>query len=278
MLRPSTIGSITLAAVLLIGTASAFAFDESRYPDWSGQWGRIGGVNWDPSKPRGPGQQAPLTAEYEALYKANLADQELGGQGDDPTYICIPDGMPRAMNVVFPMEIVVMPKTTYIIIEYLGMLRRVYTDGRDWPDDFEPSFMGYSIGKWIDDDGDGRYDALEIETRFLKGPRVYEPTGIPLHADNQTIVKERIRLDKTDPNILHDQITTIDHALTRPWTVDKTYQRDRDPIWIESDCAEGNQHVRIGNESYMLSADGYLMPAKKGQAAPDMKYFNASRK
>ena len=37
-------------------------------------------------------------------------------------------------------------------------------------------------------------------------------------------------------------------------------------------------HLRIGNESYMLSADGYLMPAKKGQPAPDMKYFNASRK
>jgi hypothetical protein len=52
----------------------------------------------------------------------------------------------------------------------------------------------------------------------------------------------------------------------------------RNPIWLESDCAEGNQHVRIGNESYMLSADGYLMPGKKGQAPPDMKYFNQSKK
>jgi hypothetical protein len=32
-------------------------------------------------------------------------------------------------------------------------------------------FEGYSIGKWVDEDGDGRYDVLEVETRALKGPR-----------------------------------------------------------------------------------------------------------
>ena len=48
---------------------------------------------------------------------------------------------------------------------------------------------------------------------------------MPLHQDNQTIIKERIYLDKTDPNMLHDEITTIDHALTRPWIVTKDYRR-----------------------------------------------------
>src|SRR5262245_40378634 len=43
------------------------------------------------------------------------------------------------------------------------------------------------------------------------------PTG-PLHFDNQSIFKERFHLDKADPNILHDEITVIDHALTRPWS------------------------------------------------------------
>jgi hypothetical protein len=215
------------------GVSSAQAFDESKYPDWAGEW-RLGPpTKWDPSKPPGRGQEAPLTAEYQAIFEANLADQAAGGQGTDPTYICIPDGMPRAMNVVFPMEIVITPKTTYIMIEYLSMLRRIYTDGRDWPRDQEPSFMGYSIGKWVDEDGAGRSSLLEVETRNMKGPRAFDPSGIPLHKDNQTVVKERIYLDKANSDLLHDEITTIDHALTRPWTVMKDYRRNRNPRWVE---------------------------------------------
>jgi hypothetical protein len=279
MLYRSSLGSIVLAAVLCMAIADARAHDETKYPDWTGQWRRPAGVGnqWDTSRPPRKAQ-APLTPEYQAIYEANLADQAAGGQGTDPTYTCIPDGMPRAMNVIFPMEIVIQPKTTYMMIEYLSMLRRVFTDGRDWPKDSEPSFMGYSIGKWIDEGGQGRYDVLEIETRNLKGPRAFDASGLPLHADNQTIVRERIYLDKSDPNLMHNEVTTIDHALTRPWTVTKNYHRVRDPIWIEAICAEGNEHLRIGKENYMLSADGYLMPAKKGQAPPDLRYFNQVRK
>ena len=136
------------------------------------------GNQWDTSKPPRQGQ-APLTPEYQAIYEANLKDQAAGGQGTDPTYTCIPDGMPRAMNVIFPMEIVIQPNITHIMIEYLSMLRRIHTDGRDWPENAEPSFMGYSIGKWVDEDRRGRYDVLEIETRNLKGPRAFDASGIP---------------------------------------------------------------------------------------------------
>jgi hypothetical protein len=158
------------------------------------------------------------------------------------------------------------------------MLRRIYTDDRDWPKDQEPAFMGYSIGRWIDEEGTGRYNLLEVETRNMKGPRTFDPSGIPLHKDNQTVVKERFYLDKTNPDILHDEITTIDHALTRSWTVMKNYRRVRKPNWIEAVCMESNPHVRIGKENYMMSADGYLMPAKKDQPPPDLRYFNQARK
>ena len=273
----SLVVAVALAA-LCAGATSTRAFDESKYPDWSGEW-RLGPpTKWDPSKPPGRGQEAPLTPEYQAIFEANLADQAAGGQGTDPTYICIPDGMPRAMNVVFPMEVVVTPKTTYIMIEYLSMLRRIYTDGRDWPKDPEPAFMGYSIGKWVDEGGAGRYNLLEVETRNMKGPRAFDPSGIPLHSDNQTVVKERIYLDKANPDILHDEITTIDHALTRPWTVMKNYRRNRNPHWVEAVCMEANPHLRIGKENYMMSANGYLMPAKKDQPPPDLRYFNQARK
>ena len=42
--------------------------------------------------------------------------------------------------------------------------------------------------------------------------------GMPLHKDNQSIIKERIFLDKANADLLHDEITIIDHALTRPWS------------------------------------------------------------
>jgi hypothetical protein len=68
-------------------------------------------------------------------------------------------------------------------------------------------------------------------------------------------------------------MTTIDHALTRPWAVNKTYRLEKEAIWLEENCTLGNVHVQIGREAYFLSADGYLMPAKKGQQPPDTRYF-----
>jgi hypothetical protein len=268
-----------LMAALIMTTVGAAAFDEAKYPDWSGQWKRPKGLGtqWDQNKPPGLGQKAPLTPEYQAILEASLADQANGGQGGDTRYRCLTNGMPRVMGVIFPIEFVILPAITYVNFEAF-MPRRVYTDGRDFPTDQEPSFMGYSIGKWLDTDGDGRFDTLEVETRNFKGPRTIEFTGIPLHEDNESIIKERIYLDKTDPDMMHNEVTIVDHAFTRPWTVDKHYRRDRNVLWYEDNCNENNHHVIVGNENYFLSGDGYLMPARKNQAAPDLRYFKQTRK
>jgi len=273
MPRRNAIRAAAVAATFWGSLAAAPAQEAARFPDLSGQWKRPPGVGiqWDQTKPIGLAQEAPLTAEYQAIFEASLNDQALGGQGNDPRFTCIPNGMPRVMSVIFPMEIVPLPKITYMMFEY-DIPRRIYTDGRSWPTDAEPTFMGYSIGKWIED-GHGRYGMLEVETRNLKGPRTYDTSGLPLHTDNQTVVKERIFLDRADNDLLHDEITTFDHALTRPWTVDKRYRRERNVVWVENVCNEYNPHVSIHNEIYYLSADGELMPSKKDQPPPDLKYF-----
>jgi hypothetical protein len=281
--------AIALTTTLLT-SAGALAFDEQKYPNWKGEWRRVAvppgpivGVQFDPHKQAGLGQQAPLTPEYQAIFEANLAEQAQGGQSGDPTYKCLSPGMPRVMGPYGEMEIVVLPETTYILIDHIHDSRRIHTDGRDFPAKMadDPQFTGYSIGRWMDEDGDGRYDTLIVETRGLKGPRTYEMTGLPLHHDNQTIIRERIYLDKTDPNMLHDEITTIDHALTRPWIVTKDYRRTptKEPIWWEETvCAENNVHVTIGDEVYFMSGDGFLMPSKKDQPPPDLRYFKPPRK
>ena len=272
-LRCSTV-SIALAA--LLGTISAaVAFDETKYPNLKGQWLRVGSANW-----RNPDQKPPLTPEYQLIFDANLRDQAAGGHGTEPSYACLSPGMPRIMIDYTQMEIVLTAETTYILIDHINDNRRIFTDGRGWPAEEDPTFHGYSIGRWIDTDNDGRYDTLEVETRNFKGPRAYDTTGLPLHSDNETVVKERIYLDKADPDLLHDDVTTIDHALTEPWTVARSYRRNKSPqpSWVEMNCAENNQHIRIGTENYFISADGLLMPAKKDQAPPDLRYFRSSKK
>ena len=46
------------------------------------------------------------------------------------------------------------------------------------------------------------------------------------------------------------------------------------PEWRTQVCAEANSYVRIHDEAYFLSSDGYLMPMKKDQAPPDLRYFS----
>jgi hypothetical protein len=211
-----------IAAIgLLLTLSGAQAFDDAKYPDWKGQWiggwtqrfpGVTGQPSYDPHKSAGEGQQAPLTPEYQAIFAASLADQAAGGTGNDPQVACLPSGMPRMMIAYYPMEIVITPDTTHLLI--------------------------------------------------------------------QTIVKERIYQDKADPNVLYDEITTIDHALTRPWTTTKNYRRNEvsQPVWLEFVCAESNPWLTVGKDTYYLSGDGYLVPTRKDQSPPDTRYFSQPRK
>ena len=270
----------TIAAALL--ASGAQAADDAKYPNFKGQWTVIlkpglegQRVKFDPNKPWGRGQEAPLTPEYQQVHEQSMADQAKGGLGNYPTATCHPGGMPRMMSTG-EYEYVVTPETTYILIGGEDHYRRIFTDGRPWPAEIDPTYSGYSIGHWLDEGGAGSFNVLEVETRGpFKGPRAYDATGLPLAFDNQSVFKERFYLDKADPNVLHDMITVIDNALTRPWTVDKTYRRNANsrPKWREFYCVDGVVNVVIGKENYFLSADGLLMPAKKDQAPPDLRYF-----
>jgi hypothetical protein len=268
MLYRYSIGAAALAGALAAAMPGAFAWDDSKYPDFSGQWHTVGG----------PGrfardEKAPLTAEYQAIFDATKG---VGGQGtSNMTYVCLSPGMPRVVNGYSDIEFVTTPNTFHILVDHIYDNRRIFTDGRPWPDPLPPTLLGYSIGQWVDTKGTGKYDTLEAETRGFRGPRAFDATGLPLHHDNATVIKERFYIDANDKNIAHDEVTVFDHALTHPWTVVKNYVRAREryPYWHEENCPEGNVNVRVGNDDYMISSDGFLMPTEKGQKAPDLRYF-----
>jgi hypothetical protein len=280
-----TLGS-TLMVSLIITTAGVQAAEQTmKYPSWKGLWSHS--VNravevqgtFDQTKPWGLGQQAPLTPEYQKVLQQSMEDQANGGLGNYPTARCLPSGMPRMMTFG-SHEYVITPETTYILLSGSDHLRRIFTDGRDWPKNPVPTYGGYSVGHWIDEDGDGTYDVLEAETRYFKGPRAFDATGLPLAFDNSSIFKERFFIDKNTPTILHDFTIVIDHALTRPWSSDRQYdRRELSPVqWPETWCQEGNANIVIGKENYFLRADGLLMSAKKNQTPPDLRYFNQAGK
>jgi len=186
MCRRISTATAALVATLMMTVGAVQAFEGAKYPDWTGGWRRWappnavreagnGGTNFtaggrpsfDQTKPWGLGQEAPLTPEYEKIFAASMADQANGGQGNffNHAVRCMPAGMPMMTIAFFPLEFVITPGTTYILIGEHDHYRRIFTDGDDWPKDLQPTYAGYSIGRWIDEDGDGTYDVLEIETR-----------------------------------------------------------------------------------------------------------------
>src|ERR1700704_4305483 len=273
----TSIEVLALATALMVTGGGAQA-DDAKYPNWEGQWDYVNprfggqGVKYDPTKAFGPAQQAPLTPEYQKIHQESMADQAKGGQGNFIDHArCIPGGMPSMMSAT-RMEYIVTPETTYISTG--TDLRRIFTDGRPWPTDVEPPYQGYAIGHWIDTTGSGVYDVLEAETRGpFKGPRAYDATGLPLHFDNESTFRERFFIDKADPNLLHDVITVVDHALTQPWTVDKTFRRNAEaqPDWPEEYCHAVNRRIVLDKENYLLNDDGVLMPTRKDQPPPDLR-------
>ena len=78
------------------------------------------------------------------------------------------------------------------------------------------------------------------------------------------MIKERLYLDKGNADILRNEVTTIDHALTT-WAVTRTYYRDRKASWYER--VRGGHHVVIGRKLFP-ERDGTPMPTRKVSCRP----------
>lgn len=200
--------------------------------DWSGVWTPIGGRNFDPSVKSFQRQpSAPLTPEAMKAYEANLAAKAAGApQGDIG---CVLEGPPRIMRAPYPLEVVVTPKETWILAEFKGEVRRIYTDGRKAPtgDDLDHTYEGYSTGHW-------EGDTLVFDTVGLKAGTI--DSGGLVHTDQATL-HERMR--RVNSDILEDVTTLTDPAiLTRPWTITRQYKLRRGWQIKEFVCSENERN------------------------------------
>ena len=109
-----------------LGNATAA---DAKYPNWKGLWSPVvasgaGRQSFDPTKPEGAAQQAPLTAEYQKVFADSVAAQANGAIGNDPTKECYAAGMPRMMTYE-AQEYVITPNVTYIVLGGDDNLRRI---------------------------------------------------------------------------------------------------------------------------------------------------------
>jgi hypothetical protein len=211
-----------------------------------GVWDRVGSINFDPTIPFDKPDQPPLTPKAAAQFQASLDSAAAGKPINDPHANCIPLGMPRMMNGVYLMEVLVADEKVVVIGEEQSQVRRIWTDGRGFGAEVDPTYNGTSVGHW-----EGK--VLVVETRGLHWDIPINQKGL-MHSQNLT-VSERLWLE--NPNTLHDQITLTDPEIfSKPWTVTKTYKRTRDPL---------NEYVCEENNRNPVRADGVTGVILKGQ-------------
>lgn len=148
---------------------------------------------------------------------------------DDPYGYCLPPGVPRINFAGGPFKILQTPQLTVVLHETLvGMIfRQVFTDGRAMPPISEPTWLGYSVGRWDD-------DVFVVQTAgFKDGGWLDTRVGRP-HSDALRVTERFRRLD-----FGHIELTiTIDDpkAYLKPWTVTSRLNLLPDTELIEAFC------------------------------------------
>jgi hypothetical protein len=217
--RTMGVGAAAVCALLGFAHAAIGQTSLRGARDISGFWQDYPfGFSFDPTVNPGEPQRVSLQPEYDARYKAFLAakakNEAEGKPQVDTLTQCMPDGMPDTMMAFFPMEIVVSKKTVFVIPEGVDPLRRIYMDGRHIPppDDLNPTYEGFSVGRW-------EGNTLVVDTAGLKS--ITRIADVP-HSD-ELRVNERIRL--LDDDTLEDVLTFTDpKAFLAPWIIKKTYK------------------------------------------------------
>jgi hypothetical protein len=146
---------------------------------------------------------------------------------------CLPQGVPKVNATPVPFKIVQDPDEVIILYEAFGLYRQVFMDGRALPKDPNPTWLGYSVGRW-----DG--DALVVETSGFNGKTWLDQAGHP--ATEALHVTERFR--RPDFGHLKIEVTIDDpKAYTKPWTVTETMQLLADTDLLEFVCNENNRDL-----------------------------------
>jgi hypothetical protein len=162
-------------------------------------------------------------------------ERQANNSKDHPTASCLVGGVPRANLIPYPFKIIQTPGLVVMLYEAVHSYRQIFTDGRPFPEDPDPSWYGYSVGRW-------EGDTLVIETRGFKDRGWLDASGRPA-SDNLRVI-ERFR--RKDFGHMDLEVTIDDpKTYTKPWTVTLPFTFAADTELGEFMCNENNQYSEL---------------------------------
>ncbi|HTB21028.1 MAG TPA: hypothetical protein VK708_23045 [Bryobacteraceae bacterium] len=165
-----------------------------------------------------------------ALVKQRVADLSK----DDPHARCMPPNFPRAFAFPHHQKFIQIPGLLVILDEFNASYRQIFTDGRPFPEDPQPSWSGYSSGKW-------EGDTLVVESVGFRDDLWLDMRGNPMTSAAK--VSERFR--RPAYGSLEIQVTVNDpKAYTKPWTVTLKEAIQVDTELADEICMENEKSVQ----------------------------------
>jgi len=172
-------------------------------------------------------EDEPIRPAAAALFR----ERAKSFSSESPLSHCLPEGMPLVEMAPAPYKIVQTPGLTLMLYERDTTFRQVYTDGRKLPNDPQPSWLGYSVGKW-----DG--DTLVVDTVGFNDRGWLDARG-HTHSEALHLTERFHRLDFGQMEV---QLTIDDaQTYTRPFTIKLKQRLLPDSDLLESICAENEK-------------------------------------
>jgi hypothetical protein len=166
---------------------------------------------------------ARVTLDYTPAAQAAVDDYHYL---DDPALRCVSPGLVRISGWPYPLEIVQNDEQLTILYESFHEVRRIFLDGRGYPEQLPHRSMGYSLGRWGG-------STLVVETKMLT-PAYVDLAGQPL-SENARVV-ERMSLSD-DGETLRSELTLHDpQNYRRPITRHRAWRKTPDTLILEYDC------------------------------------------
>jgi hypothetical protein len=186
-----------------------------------------------------PPQGFKLTPEAQVHYDAGQKATAAGKVYRSDISLCWPAGMPIMMTRVWPVSMIQLPTSIFMISELMNSMRIIYMDGRAHtdPDIAVPSFNGESIGHW-------EGDTLVVDTTNFVADHHWIHDRLSIPASDALHIVERIRMIEGGTRL------EIEFSLTDPkswqgtWKMTKQWRRVDDRDIAEVECLPDlNDHM-----------------------------------